>query len=205
MSTSQAHRRETASHLTEQLIKLAGAKPADRVTIVGRGQIELLIAFAGRGFVEVTCCAAMGGPNAEEASADLAVALAVHSEAELLAILSRLRRSLRPGGALLLGTADPRLATWKRRRPELLARYGFVLLRKHIQSPGVDILCCRKLSTRPAAEHRPCRYERGQDQIDRGHRGERKALSSGAVGPTILMLGSLASVRVVFPQHAALR
>jgi hypothetical protein len=147
MSTRQVGSRATASHLTEQLIKLAGAKPTDRVTIVGCEQIDILIEFAGRGFVEVTCRAAMGGPNAEEASADLVVAPAVHSQAELLAILSRLSRCLRPGGALLFGTADPRPATWKRRLPGLLTQYGFVLVRKHIESADVHILCCRKLST----------------------------------------------------------
>jgi hypothetical protein len=147
MSTSQVHSRETASHLTEQLIKLAGAKPTDRVTIVGCEQIEMLIGLAERGFVEVTCCAAMGGPNAGEAPVDLVAAPAVHSEAELLAILSRLSRGLRPGGALLFGTANPRPATWKRRLPQLLTRYGFVLVRKHVESTDVHILCCRKLST----------------------------------------------------------
>jgi hypothetical protein len=134
MSTSQVRGRETASHLTEQLIKLAGAKPTDRVTIVGPEQIEMLIELAGRGFVEVTCCAAKGGPNAGEGPVDLVVAPAVHSEAELLAILARLSRSLRPGEELLFGTADPRPATWKRRLPQLLTQYGFVLVRKHIES-----------------------------------------------------------------------
>jgi hypothetical protein len=146
MSTRQVGSRATASHLTEQLIKLAGAKLTDRVTVVGCERIEVLIELLGRGFVEVTCRSAMGGPNAGEAPADLIVAPAVHSEPELLAILWRLGRSLRPGGALLFGTADPRPAIWKRRLPQLMTQYGFVLARKH-DAAGVHIVCCRKLST----------------------------------------------------------
>jgi hypothetical protein len=147
MSTRRIRSRETASQLTEQLIKLAGAKPADRVIVVGCEQIEMLVELVGRGFVAVTCRSAMGGPNAEVASADLVVAPCVHSEPELLAIVSRLSRGLRPGGALLFGTADLRPATWKRCLPRLLTRHGFVLVRKHIESADVHILCCPKLST----------------------------------------------------------
>jgi hypothetical protein len=147
MSTRQVGSRATASHLTEQLIKLAGAKHADRVTVVGCEQIEMLIELLGRGFVEVTCRSALGGPNSGEASADLIVAPAVHSEPELLAILSRLSRSLRPGGMLLLGMADRLPAVWKRPLPQLLTQCGFALVRKHIESTEVAILCCRKLST----------------------------------------------------------
>ena len=145
MDTSQTNGHDPASRFVEELITLAGAKPTDRIIVAGCEHIEVLIALARCGFVEATCRTAVSGPSAGEASADLIIAPTVHSEAELLAILSRLSRGSRAGGALLFGTAGSPSAAWQKRRPKLLARHGFVFVREHNGSAAPRILCCRKL------------------------------------------------------------
>jgi hypothetical protein len=145
MGMSQTHGRDVASHLVKELITLAGARPTERVIVVGCEHIEVLIALAQRGFIEVACRTAASGPNAGEAPADLLVAPTVRSEAELLVILSRLNCCLRPGAALLFGTAGSLPAAWRKRLPKLLRQRGFVLVRRHIGSSGLHFLYCRKL------------------------------------------------------------
>jgi hypothetical protein len=133
MSTVSACGRETAARLAQHLIASTGAKPADRVAIVGREQIELLVALASRGFMEVTC--ADSGPAAGKDPVDVLIAPAVKSEADLGEVLACWGATLRCGGTLLIGSdAAPRLRN-------VLDRQGFAVTRA-----AYNILRCRKLA-----------------------------------------------------------
>lgn len=145
LSTRQGCSCEIASLVAQEITKLVGSKRSDRVMIVGCEHIELLIQLAHQGFVDVTCRAALAGPNAGEMPADIIVAPAVHREPKLAALLSRLERGLRPDGVLLLGTAGAGLTTQVRQIRRFLIQHGFTFVRMHLEPADVHILCCRKV------------------------------------------------------------
>ena len=86
MSSSESERaRRRAEYLVEQLIAATGVRPADRVLVLGSRHIELLLAFARRGFDRASCCAA-GAPQ-PDAPVALVVLPDLRSEAELCRVL----------------------------------------------------------------------------------------------------------------------
>lgn len=86
----------SAKRLVDEAITLAGARPTDKVTILGAGQIDVLIEFARRGFQKVECRAS---PDSWQKT-DLVVA-AIDSEVDLR-LLGKLKNCLRKGGRLLI-------------------------------------------------------------------------------------------------------
>ena len=145
MSTRPVGTREIASIFTEQVLKLAGRERTERVIIVGREHIELLIQLAQVGFVAVTCRDALGGPNAGELTADIMVAPAVDRQQKWTALLPRLERGLRPDGVLLLGTAGAGLTTQARHIRRFLIQRGFAFVPLHSERTDVHVLSCRKV------------------------------------------------------------
>lgn len=118
---------EDVRQLAEEAIALTGAKPTDRVTILGRGQIDLLVEFAHRRFRRVECHAAEGCHSAAEMKADLVVAPSVRDERELMLTASDAGHCLRAGGVFLVRTARALSAGVKRLR-DALAAQGFTLV-----------------------------------------------------------------------------
>jgi len=149
MSTTQSRRQEFVRSLVDQVIALTGAKAADRVLIVGREQIDLLIEFAHHGFKDAACLAAEGGSIAAEPTVDLALAPAVHSESELAAALSKMRRTLDADGTLVIATSDLS-QPWEQHLKALLMPKGFAFFRSVHRPDGGDMLCCRKQPFREA-------------------------------------------------------
>jgi len=145
LSTRPVCTRKIASIFTEQVLKLAGRERTERVIVVGREHIELLIQLAQLGFVDVTCRDALRGPNAGEMAADIMVAPAVNREPKWTALLSRLERGLRPNGVLLLGIAGAGLTIQARHIRRFLLQRGFALVPVHPGRADLHVLCCRKV------------------------------------------------------------
>jgi hypothetical protein len=133
--------------LADEVIKLVGEKRTDRIILIGCEHIELLIQLAHTGFADVTCRSALAGPNAGEMSADIIIAPAVDRETELAAVLSRMGRSLRPDGVLILGTDATPFTNRTRQLQRLLIQHRFTFARKVVAPAHLTLLCCRKLPT----------------------------------------------------------
>jgi hypothetical protein len=130
---------ETAVELAESM--LADARLTDKVTILGRAQIDLLLALAQKGFVDVSCRNA-DGPHVTADPADVVVAPAIASEAELVVAAAEARRSLKQSGVFLARLADLSSAALGV-VDDVLGRYGFAA----VGEPG-GLLCCRRLAAR---------------------------------------------------------
>ena len=63
LTTQQSCNREIASLFAKEIINIVGRKRTDRLILVGCEHIELLVALAHHGFVDVACCTALIGPN----------------------------------------------------------------------------------------------------------------------------------------------
>jgi hypothetical protein len=120
--------------LVEQMAKLA--KHSDKVTILGNREIELVLALARQGFVEVTCRGTAPGPHIASDAADFVVAPAVESETELALAAVEAKRALKRGG-LFLARFSGALDAFDR----IVGRYGFAT----VAEPG-GLLCCRRLA-----------------------------------------------------------
>src|SRR5215510_7808010 len=95
LSTLEGRSRAIASLFTQEIIDLLGRKRTDRVILVGCEHIELLIELAHQGFVDVTCCTALAGPNAGEMSGDVIIAPNFDRAPNSVAALARIERGLR--------------------------------------------------------------------------------------------------------------
>ena len=73
LGTQPGCSREIALLFAEEIIRSVGQKRTDRIFLVGCGHIELLVELVYHGFTEVTCGAALAGPNAGELAADIFV------------------------------------------------------------------------------------------------------------------------------------
>jgi len=124
------------------MVMVAAAKHTDKVTILGNGEIEFLLALARQGFVEVTCRAAAGGPHGALEEADLVLVPMVKSEGELALAAAEACRGLKQGGMFLARLADLSAAALAA-IGEIMGRYGFAA----IPEPG-NLLCCRRLAAR---------------------------------------------------------
>ena len=143
MSTREACDRGVASLLVQQILASVGATRTDRVILVGCEQIELLIELAHRGFADVLCRSARGGPSIGDKSADIVVAPNLDREGECTAALLRMERALRPNGVLLLGIGSPPLKTQQIRK--FLSQRGFALLHTDLVVGDLQLLSCRKV------------------------------------------------------------
>lgn len=116
----------SASHneTAAAVIRLAELGPSDRVTIIGRGQVELLLALNRHGITRAGC-EELIGPSVAAEDSDVVWLPGRVDTVTLLTALSRLSRHLRPGGSLVVGPATDapdRDSSWIRR---LLFERGF--------------------------------------------------------------------------------
>ena len=128
---------DSAAELADSVF--ADARLTDKVTILGQAQIDLLLALAKKGFVDVSCRDARG-PHVATDAADVVVAPAIASEAELAA--AEARRSLKHSGVFLARLADLSVAALDA-IDDILGRYGFAA----VAEPG-GLLCCRRRAAR---------------------------------------------------------
>jgi hypothetical protein len=129
---------DTVRRVVDESMALAGARPCDNVTIVGVRHVDILIEFARRGFKHVECRSAPGGAQ----SADLVVAY-IDKVGDLLAILSRIRRSLRKGGSILVETTKS-MSNDLASLAALLMSQGFVTENALASAAGGCVVCARK-------------------------------------------------------------
>lgn len=112
------------------MIRLAGARPPDRVTLVG-GDIEDLIALARHGFSRVTSISREPAPGSE--AADILLVASIASTDAFADRLKRLRQTLLDGGMMVVHDERP----WVIHRVKTLWR----LLTDHGFSPLVQVPC----------------------------------------------------------------
>jgi hypothetical protein len=128
------------------MVHLAGAHLSDRVAIVGRRELPLMLELCRRGFVEATCT----DPAAPRTSGEVELLLisANGSEASLRQTLSRFARSLRAGGTILLhegsGAASVEPSPRIRMLRRTLLALGFVPLQQIPDGAGGFLLAARK-------------------------------------------------------------
>ena len=108
-----------------KLIEAAGAHAADRITIAGTRNLDLLLALYEHGFAHVACQAVTQGcPHDAQSAADILLIPHLAEESELDAVLRGLGPVLRAGGTLVLGCAGGQPAATRLRRK--LAARGYV-------------------------------------------------------------------------------
>jgi hypothetical protein len=134
----------SAAQFAGSVTALTGAKSTDKVTILGRGAIDLLLALAEQGFVAVSCRGIARGPHLPTDTADVVLAPAIASETELAAACEEAKRSLKQDGVFLAKIARVAMASRAtlRRLSDVLAGQGFAVSTKR-----GDFLFCRKLSS----------------------------------------------------------
>lgn len=142
MSTSVSHDR--ASELAASLVKARLAHPTDTVTIAGRGQLELLLAFAHQGLRSVACRDAAVGPHAGEAATDLLLIPDIEDESELRSALMRLGPALRDGGMVVAVARHALSAVHVRHLHRLLTDRGFAVVQPIGGAGGPAFICARK-------------------------------------------------------------
>lgn len=141
---SEAEPDQPAPELLEQMICASRAQCADRLTIAGRGYIDLLIGLCHRGFACVSCQAPDQGPSAGEPEADVLWIPSAGNEAELTDTLVRLGRRLRPDGIVLVRDRRRNSRHRLRRLCGVLAESGFAFDRREAVTDGSVILCAHK-------------------------------------------------------------
>jgi hypothetical protein len=134
--------RDQASDLAASLIEARIAGPADNVTIVGRNNLELLIALSRCGLRHATCRDTERAPHGGDPAADILVIPEIDSEIQVSTALSGLGHELRRGGAVV-ALAPPSVAAHMMLRRALVAR-GFVEIRALAVAGGRILLCARK-------------------------------------------------------------
>jgi hypothetical protein len=130
---------ESTAELAESVF--ADAQLTDKVTILGNTQIDLLLALAKKGFVDVSC-RNVHGPHIAADDADVMVAPAIANESELAVAAAEARRSLKQSGVFLARLANLSSAALGA-IDDVLGRYGFAA----VAEPG-GLLCCRRLASR---------------------------------------------------------
>lgn len=132
--------------VVEGAIRLADMHAGDRVTIVGRGHLDLLLGLGRRGILRASCEMPDGGSQAASDDADVIWIPGEMPAATLLTALSRFGRHLRPGGTLIVGPKPPSGGTDKSWLRRLLFERGFMSVAQ-LQVGGGDadvLLCARK-------------------------------------------------------------
>ena len=129
---------DAAASFADRMTALA-ARPTDRVTILGDGEIDLLLALSQRGFAEVTCRKTESRCRAASGAADIVVAPHVRGEAELESAVKEAERSLKRNGlfvARLVGLSNAAMTAIG----EVLGRYGLFAMPE-----AGELLCWRRL------------------------------------------------------------
>jgi hypothetical protein len=128
--------RRTAADEIDEMIRASGAKSTDRLIIMDARNIDLLLGLCRRGFKSVSCFVADRKVPGGEAAADVVWIPEVESEAQLLALVACLGRSLRADGALLIIQQCWFAANRLRYLPSLLIDQGFQFEKQMITAGG---------------------------------------------------------------------
>src|ERR1700733_6813036 len=100
MCTTCDEQRSSERTFIQEAIAVSGARPEDNVTIAGKRNVDVVIDLMRRGFSNVLCQSAENGPHLSP-PADVLIAPDLKSEADLISVLTRLGRDLRPRGVLV--------------------------------------------------------------------------------------------------------
>ena len=130
----------SARDLADALVAASGARAKDRITIVGSGQIELLVALVRRGFANVACRAAGTALPPARGEADILLAPTVEGEADLRCIVRQFGASLAAHGALVIRANDS-AGLGGRRVRQIFLNAGFDAVER---LPGGRFWCARK-------------------------------------------------------------
>ena len=128
--------------LTDRMVALGGVKPADTVSVMGPGALDMVVDLCRGGFEHVTCGCAAGLTCAGEHSGAILVtgALADHALAERLRAASAM---LAQDGVLVLRLIDvdqdPKVV-------QALERAGFEVLSAVYDLSGAETLVAHRLS-----------------------------------------------------------
>jgi len=133
-----------APELLEQMIWASRVRCVDRLTIAGRGHLDLLIGLCHRGFARVSCRASDQGPRAGEPETDMLWIPGVENEAQLTKTLARLGRCLRADGIVLVHDRRRHSRQRFRRLCGVLAESGFTFDRQEAAADGSVLLCAHK-------------------------------------------------------------
>jgi hypothetical protein len=123
------------------LIAASDARPSDKVMIVGVGQLDLLIDFVRRGFVDVSCQSAAFGLSPATRDTDVLIAPAMHTEFEFSSVLRRLGRALRPRGVLVAQVSEP-LSHDECHLRHLFMEAGFIAIEQCTEHEPIGQLWC---------------------------------------------------------------
>lgn len=135
--------------IVDGAIRLADMRASDRVTIVGRSHLDLLLGLGRRGILRASCEMPDGGPLAASDDSDVIWIPGETESVTLLTALARFGRHLRPGGTLIVGPRPPGGGTDKSWLRRLLFERGFMSVAQ-LQVGGGDgdvLLCARKHCT----------------------------------------------------------
>lgn len=128
--------------LIDRLTARARAMRTEKITILGSGEIDLMLALARLGYADVTCRDVARTPHIPTEAADLVIAPSVKDDAELETAVAEAKRTLRPGGVFLARVSKlARSAalgepTWK----------GFQVVAWHDDGPAHLLLRCLKVA-----------------------------------------------------------
>jgi hypothetical protein len=117
--------RSTADALADELIAAAYAHPSDKIVIAETDQLELLITFLRRGFMDASCVSAAREPGPKFDDADILIAPSLHGEADLNHILRFLGGALRPGGVLVIRAAASVASCTQQQVLPIFLKFGF--------------------------------------------------------------------------------
>jgi hypothetical protein len=131
---------DNTSELIDQMIRVAGACPADQVIIAG-SRLDLLIGLLRRGFAGVSSIAA-GSPVGGE-DADILLIPDAGSPEQLRHALPRLLRRLHPGGTAVLHQLPGGSPQGRRELRRALQDFGLATLGELASADGV-LLTARK-------------------------------------------------------------
>jgi hypothetical protein len=129
MSTTYAGQRRSERTFIQEAVAVSGARPTDNVTIAGKRNVDVVIDLMRRGFSNVLCQSAENGPHVSP-PADLLIAPDLKSEADLINVLTRLGRDLRPRGVVVTTCAWAFTAVDERRLRRLFMAHGFVAVER---------------------------------------------------------------------------
>jgi len=129
----------TAAACVAELVAATEATPSDRITVLGGGQIELLIAFLRHGFDDVACLSSTrNGSGVGEA--DIVIAPAIDNETELAALLCSLGRALRPGGNLVVRLTETAALRNQQQLLPIFLKSGFAAVERRASSGNLGSL-----------------------------------------------------------------
>lgn len=133
--------------LIDRLTAPARVTRAEKITILGSGEIDLMLALARLGYVDVTCRNVSGVPHIAIEAADIVIAPSVEDGADLEAAATEAGRTLKPGGVFLLRVSK---AATRAKLAEPAWR-GFDVVAQHEDGPAHLLIRCLKSAQARAA------------------------------------------------------